>query len=502
MVDVCHGGCLGDIIAALPALKEFARRSGHVRVHLYPRVGPRVRMSPQYAALIVPLLKAQPYIADARYSASPVGLTLDDWRNRSFPRVYSLADRHLDLFGYPHVLRDKSWLDLPDGDPPAGVDADVTFCRSPRLRNPKFDWKRYHRRHPHAVFVGLREEHYLFEREVGPVRFVETSDLLQVAKVIKRAKLVVTNQTCHFWLAEAMKKSIVLEVEPNGTDWNCHHDRAGLTYVQNSTETDVPAIEPLHTLRLPQPTDHSTIAFLGLLPDENFYHAAYREFTPSASSVRTAVRYQRYDADYQPVGESRMLLKNGEDPRVFRWRGEPYASTVVYAPIPSHGEWRQMIVHLPSGRTHALAHPLLYGGKNWVPVTGGEELLMVRSVDPLCVLRVDTSAWEAETITPDPRTRHIGEYRGGGAARIINGKIVGYGHRTITRPALRHVPFKYEVDVNDWSVILQDLRPHGFGEDQIIDPTAELGADLVCSCSQKSWWQEQTITTKICRISP
>ncbi len=47
------------------------------------------------------------------------------------------------------------------------------------------------------------------------------------------------------------------------------------------------------------------------------YHAAYREFDPAASDVRTEVRYQRYSSDFVPIGPSHTLLPGGEDPRCF-----------------------------------------------------------------------------------------------------------------------------------------------------------------------------------------
>jgi hypothetical protein len=53
-----------------------------------------------------------------------------------------------------------------------------------------------------------------------------TKDLYEAAQVIAGCELFVGNQSACFWLAEAMKKRIVLEVWPGGP--NCLIKRDGV----------------------------------------------------------------------------------------------------------------------------------------------------------------------------------------------------------------------------------------------------------------------------------
>lgn len=125
----------------------------------------------------------------------------------------------------PHWDREKPWLN----DNNVIILAPVIFCRSPRYRNDLFAWKEIHAKHAHeAIFMGLPEEHYNFCKEIGEVPYHATKDFLEVAQVMAGAELVVTNQTSMFWVAEGLKKSLVLEY----CTWcqNCHFLRKGFHY--------------------------------------------------------------------------------------------------------------------------------------------------------------------------------------------------------------------------------------------------------------------------------
>jgi ADP-heptose:LPS heptosyltransferase len=60
-----------------------------------------------------------------------------------------------------------------------------------------------------------------------------TSNLLEAARVIAGADLFVGNQSCCFWIAEAMKKKLVLEVWPQGPNSNVFRDGATQGFDQN-----------------------------------------------------------------------------------------------------------------------------------------------------------------------------------------------------------------------------------------------------------------------------
>src|SRR5690348_9880806 len=88
----CHSGNLGDLIWHLPAMIDLAQRRGHRQFKLYLKVNVPARyneahpcgsvlMTPEFAESALPLLRLQPYIADADiWSGQPVDVEMDLFR--------------------------------------------------------------------------------------------------------------------------------------------------------------------------------------------------------------------------------------------------------------------------------------------------------------------------------------------------------------------------------------------------------------------------------------
>jgi hypothetical protein len=108
--------------------------------------------------------------------------------------------------------------------------------RSPRYHNWNFVpvWKRmWERYRGETVFVGSPGEHADFCWYVGPVPHYPTKDYLELAQVIAGCDLFVGNQSSPFWVAEALKKQVVLEACLSCQ--NCHFERNGFTYGVNDS---------------------------------------------------------------------------------------------------------------------------------------------------------------------------------------------------------------------------------------------------------------------------
>jgi hypothetical protein len=246
---------------------------------------------------------------------------------------------------------------------------------------------------------------------------------------------------------------------------------------------------PVATVGRPRPERYPQVAFVSLLRDGAGFHGVYREFEPRRSDVHTSIRYQRYSLDFVSAGASRLLLDHAEDPRIFEWRGRVWATSNA----------DQRLVDVLTGDVVQLRHNLRYAGKNWVPVVGGDRLLFIRSIDPLCVLAVDDD-WACTPIIPEFPTSYIGKYRGGGTATVTGNIITGVGHRTIENP-LSHTPFTYQITLQTARLSIHEFQPNGFGPDVVIDPTSNIGERIVCCTSARHWWDEQEITTRICEIT-
>lgn len=267
-------------------------------------------------------------------------------------------------------------------------------------------------------------------------------------------------------------------------------------------------IKPIRQIPNPVPVNESRTCFVSMVPaDEGGYHAAYREFTPfdpkrfRSDIFGASIRYQKYDADFNLVGESHLLRERAEDPRSFIWRGRPWC---VALDETSRGfaNYHNILIDLLIGRVHNLESDLMYQGKNWMPLVHDDRLLFIRSIDPLCIVECDPSDWHCSTLIA-PSHNHIGQYRGGAAAFVRDGMIQGYGHRTTSLTA--HTPYRFEIDLRSPggpAIKLVDLHPIGF-EDTIMDPTCILpDGRMLMACSKLSWDQpEVLVPTFLCETT-
>jgi ADP-heptose:LPS heptosyltransferase len=223
-----HAGDIGDIIYSMPAMRAMGGGS----LILHPANYTRQRMTQQVADSLRPLLEAQNYVRAVRFSQIPEGFALDGWREYTFPLIYNLADRVLDMAGLPHAERDLPWIAAE----PNRV-ASVVIHRSLRYRNPRFSWPRILDRYSgKIVFIGLQNEHEDFEKNFGHIDYYPTANFLDLARVIAGADLFIGNQSSPLSLAVAMQKPFVLEQSPAAENWNCHFERPNAVYVLRGHE--------------------------------------------------------------------------------------------------------------------------------------------------------------------------------------------------------------------------------------------------------------------------
>lgn len=236
IVDLYHAGDLGDVVYAVPALRRLANPA---HLTLYPNPGTtRALMDEHNASMIIPLLNAQNGItADWKPTFGSEGLRMDFGVRRFYRNGYNLADIHSNWVGHDHWHTELPWLiaDFASSHP-----YKIVVARSARYRNPKFDWRALHAQfHGRACFVGVPWEHQNFQEEVGPIDYVETPSLLDVARLIMGADMFIGNQSCPRAIAEGLKVPVVVE---QGNPGNTHFSRECAWY-PNNVEDFAPLIE-------------------------------------------------------------------------------------------------------------------------------------------------------------------------------------------------------------------------------------------------------------------
>ena len=216
---------MGDILYALPAV------AAHAPAELCLRPG--LAFGQHEADLLMPLLRAQPYIAQVSFGAgAEVDVNLDAFRHQD-PERNNLADCHLRLLGLPEGLKDHAWLQVEAaGELPPGT---VFFGRS--LHHSGIDgfWEKCLQLFGDcALFVGTQEEHAIFCNQFGQIPFRPTRDMLELAGLIKEAALFVGNQSCPYAIAEGLKRPALQQVYAKSP--NCIFDRADAFYVRESAD--------------------------------------------------------------------------------------------------------------------------------------------------------------------------------------------------------------------------------------------------------------------------
>lgn len=223
-------GDIGDCIFAMPVIRYHGGGILFCEAASYTRQ----KLTWDKWQVVVPLLRAQPYIKDVReWSGQHCDYNLNDFRSSMFKALRrpntpdiskSLCDWMLEAHGVPVTDKDEAWITV---EPKA--EAVVVFNRSSRYHNPQFPWQSIVDRYrDNACFIGLQQEYAAFTNLYGHVRYAPTNDFLEAAQVIEGCNLFVGNQSACHAIAEGLKKNIILEVWPGGP--NCLFYRPGVIH--------------------------------------------------------------------------------------------------------------------------------------------------------------------------------------------------------------------------------------------------------------------------------
>lgn len=216
-----HGGAAGDVLYHLAVVKEVGGGEFYLRHSITPGVEPASMQA------LLPLLEIQPYITKTGWVNHPVFLNLDGWRNY-LDFNFNLTDMLARWLGMGHVCGEWPHKEPPivnqiiphDCPPWIVVDrtievAPVVINRTPRHNYAWFPWHSIYQTYgKKSVFVGLPEEHRLFEIEFGQIPYYPTKDFLEAARVIAGSKLYIGTGSGLTALCEGMKHRCIVSSFP------------------------------------------------------------------------------------------------------------------------------------------------------------------------------------------------------------------------------------------------------------------------------------------------
>ncbi|MXV13953.1 glycosyltransferase family 9 protein [Hufsiella ginkgonis] len=220
VLNLVHSGNAGDIIYALPTIREIGRLTG-LPVHLFLKLYESTLISSHYkhplgnvmmndviAKMMVPLLDTQPYLQKCSlFNGEPIHIDLDAFRKAGL-----LLDRGNIAAWYNYFTGLKpdlseKWLDvLPN---PAYSDY-IVLARSSRYNNPVINYS-FLNKYDKLIFVGVDTEYEAIKKQVENIQWQQVTDFIELASIIAGCKLFIGNQSFPFAIAEGLKVPRLLE---------------------------------------------------------------------------------------------------------------------------------------------------------------------------------------------------------------------------------------------------------------------------------------------------
>lgn len=215
----------GDVIYLLPMIKAMG--GGNILFSTTNRPDATTKWDVRFN-LAKSLLAIQDYVGIVKYHEGEVvdwPIELEKTHCRSREEQVFLPYGHLMLKNHDFTLStfNEAWLNVEA----ANHEFDIIINRTPRYISSHHHMQEliapFQERK--AAFVGLQEEWELFCKTVCVVPFMKTENLLELAQIIKGAKVFIGNQSCALAIAEGLKQNIVQET----CRWcpNCCFNRKG-----------------------------------------------------------------------------------------------------------------------------------------------------------------------------------------------------------------------------------------------------------------------------------
>ena len=218
-INFLHSGHLGDLIYALPVIKELAKdhvcrfyiqanKKMPVEYHKHP--AGNVYIDDRMLNLFLPLMKEQKFIHKVeKYNNQEIDINFDIFRE-IFPNIHFNSPRwYFHITGVQVDLADP-YLDVK---PHEKIKNKIVIHRTFRHRNQFINYK-FLEKYKNLIFIGLKDEYEDLKQDIKNLEFYDCKDYLEMAQIIKACKFFIGNQSIAYPIAEALKVPRILEAEP------------------------------------------------------------------------------------------------------------------------------------------------------------------------------------------------------------------------------------------------------------------------------------------------
>lgn len=226
-----HSGNAGDVLAALPAIRQFYTLTG-IKPILYLREGiaatyyegavhpiknsegHTVMLNGKMIEMLIPLLKAQPFFEDVRkWNDEKIYWNLD-WIRDTNVGMPGLSINRWYFYKFPDLSCDLSckWLEVPDAETDLAKDK-IIITRTERYNNENIDYSFLKPYEDDCIFSGTMREYNRFCMEYDlNIKKLALDNFLTLAQAIKQSKFHITNQTMANQISDGLKHPKILEV--------------------------------------------------------------------------------------------------------------------------------------------------------------------------------------------------------------------------------------------------------------------------------------------------
>ena len=218
-ITFLHSGHLGDLIYALPVIKELSKShecyfyiqsNKKIPVEYYKHPAGGVYIDDRMLNLFLPLMREQKFFNEVRkYENQSVDIDLNIFRklpvNICFnsPRWYfqitgiqvDLAAPYLEVSSHEHI-KNK-----------------IIIHRTFRHRNQFINYK-FLKEYDDLIFIGTKDEFEDLKKDISNLQHYNCKDFLEMAQIIKSCKFFIGNQSIAYPMAEGLKVPRLLEAEP------------------------------------------------------------------------------------------------------------------------------------------------------------------------------------------------------------------------------------------------------------------------------------------------
>lgn len=226
-----HTGTIGDVWASLPSMQETCRKMDkkgifylrpNIEAHYYEGAvhpttdnsGKQVMLNENMINMMIPLLKAQPYIEDAKiHTYQKIRVPLNAFRHTfvnmpyhplSYWYFYIFPDSFCDV-SVPYIFVPPTDTDFAKGK--------LIITRTERYQNKEIKYKFLKKYENDIVFAGTELEHIIFNARNGlNIPRLVVNDFLELAQATNQALGTLSNQTQIAQICEGTKSHRAVEL--------------------------------------------------------------------------------------------------------------------------------------------------------------------------------------------------------------------------------------------------------------------------------------------------